>query len=225
MGTEKNGGRVAGKVALVTGGGTGIGAAVAARLAAEGATVVVCGRRPEPPQQVAERIVAAGGSARAVSADVSDEARFAAVLGEVEEREGRLDILINNAFSYAGGMIADTSTAEWRAAFATSLDAAFFGLRAALPGMVARGGGSVVNVSSVMALLTIPGASAYSAAKSALISLTRSAALEGARAGVRVNVVIPGVIMTPSTKATLPDEAAERGHRRFGAQRPHRRSD
>ena len=126
MDTEHNIGRVAGKVALVTGGGTGIGAATALRLAAEGATVVVCGRRPEPPQQVAERIVADGGSARAVTADVADEERFAAVVSEIEEREGRLDILVNNAFSYAGGMIADTSTADWRAAFATSLDAVFF---------------------------------------------------------------------------------------------------
>jgi len=202
--------RLAGKVAVITGAGTGIGAATAERFAAEGARVILCGRRQKPLTETAARIESAGGIAQASTVDVSDEEQFAGILQKVFESEGRMDILVNNAFSYAGGMIADTSTEDWRTCFRTSLDGAFFGVRAVIPGMQAQGGGSIVNISSVMGLLGAAGSAGYGAAKAALIQFTRIAALEGARGGVRVNVVVPGVVMTPSTQAALPNKAAER---------------
>ncbi len=203
-------GRLQDKTALITGGGTGIGAATARRFAAEGAQVLICGRRTEPLEETARQITREGGNARCLSMDAGDEQQFASAVADCEKTWGRLDVLVNNAFSYAGGMIGQTSTEDWRNCFRTSLDAAFFGMRAALPGMIERGGGSIVNLSSVVALASIPGAAAYGAAKAALISLGRTAALEGAAAGVRVNTVVPGVVMTPSTRATLSSEAAER---------------
>ena len=203
-------GRLEDKIAFITGAGTGIGAATAELFAAEGARVTLCGRRNAPLKEIAARIEKAGGSAQVSSVDVSDEEQFSGALQKVFEREGRMDILVNNAFSYAGGMIADTSTDDWRTCFRTSLDGTFFGVRAVMPGMTAQGGGSIVNVSSVMGLLGAAGSAGYGTAKAALIQFTRIAALEGARSKVRVNVVVPGVVMTPSTQAVLPNAAAQR---------------
>ena len=202
--------RLKDKIAVITGGGTGIGAAAALRFAEEGARVVIFGRRQPPLDETVARIAAAGGQAESMTVDVGDENAFAEALQGVAQKHGGPDILVNNAFSYAGGMVADTSTDDWRECFRVSLDAVFFGMRTAMPLMQAHGGGSIVNVSSVTALLTMPGIGAYSAAKSALIALSRTAALEGAPHRVRVNTVVSGVTKTPSTMATLPNEAALR---------------
>ncbi|HRP66481.1 MAG TPA: SDR family NAD(P)-dependent oxidoreductase, partial [Thauera sp.] len=139
-------GRMQGKVAFVTGGGSGIGAATAQRLAQEGATVVVCGRRREPLDEVVAGIVAAGGKAEAVVADVSDEAGFTAALEAAAQRHGRLDVLVNNAMAYTWGSIEEMSTADWRANFATSVDGTFWGTRTAMRLMKGKGG-AIVNVS------------------------------------------------------------------------------
>ncbi|CAH1749297.1 2,5-dichloro-2,5-cyclohexadiene-1,4-diol dehydrogenase LinX [Thauera humireducens] len=202
-------GRMQGKVAFVTGGGSGIGAATAQRLAQEGATVVVCGRRREPLDEVAAGIVAAGGKAEAVVADVSDEAGFTAALEAAAQRHGRLDVLVNNAMAYTWGSIEEMSTADWRANFATSVDGTFWGTRTAMRLMKGKGG-AIVNVSSICGQLGTPWMAGYSAAKAAIDNFSRAAAAEGAPHGIRVNVVIPAVVETPATAGMLADEASRK---------------
>ena len=202
-------GRMQGKVAFVTGGGSGIGAATAQRLAQEGATVVVCGRRREPLDEVVAGIVAAGGKAEAVVADVSDEAGFTAALEAAARRHGRLDVLVNNAMAYTWGSIEEMSTADWRANFATSVDGTFWGTRTAMRLMKGKGG-AIVNVSSICGQLGTPWMAGYSAAKAAIDNFSRAAAAEGAPHGIRVNVVIPAVVETPATAGMLADEASRK---------------
>lgn len=206
--------RMQGKVAFVTGGGSGIGAATAQRLAQEGATVVVCGRRREPLDAVVAGIVAAGGKAEAVVADVSDEAGFTAALEAAAQRHGRLDVLVNNAMAYTWGSIEEMSTADWRANFATSVDGTFWGTRTALRLMKGKGG-AIVNVSSICGQLGTPWMAGYSAAKAAVDNFSRAAAAEGAPHGIRVNVVIPAVVETPATAGMLADEASRRNTERL----------
>lgn len=202
-------GRLEGKVALITGGGTGIGAATAQRFAQEGARVIVCGRRIEPLEQVVRAIRDTGGTARAALLDVSDRQAFADVVQGVEHEEGRLDILVNNAYSMVGATIVDMSEDDWRASFRVSLDGTFFGIQAAFRVMEHQRGGAIVNVSSVCGLLGSMYTSAYGAAKAGVLSLTRTAALEGAPHNIRVNSVIPGVVMTPGTEMALPTREAQ----------------
>jgi NAD(P)-dependent dehydrogenase (short-subunit alcohol dehydrogenase family) len=201
---EIMGDRLKGKVAIITGAGTGIGAATAKRFAEEGAAVVLCGRRPEPLQAVAAEIVAAGGRATAAPLDVADEEAFTRVIRDTAAQHGRLDVLVNNAVVAGGGPIASMSTEAWRGNFTATLDGTFFGVRAALPIMSKQQGGSIVNVASVCGLLGSPGTAGYSAAKAAVINFTRVAALEGARSNVRVNVVAPGAVFTPSFESSVP---------------------
>ena len=198
--------RMQGKVAFVTGGGTGIGAATAIRLAQEGATVVICGRRQAPLDEVVAQIKAAGGQAEAVQADVSDEAGFTAAIESAAQRHGQLDVLVNNAMAYSWGAIEATSTADWHSNFSTSVDGTFWGTRAAMKLMKARGG-AIINVSSICGLLGTSHMAGYSAAKAAIINFSRAAAAEGALSGIRVNVVIPAVVETPGTAGMLADDA------------------
>lgn len=202
-------GRMQGKVAFVTGGGSGIGAATAQRLAHEGATVVVCGRRREPLDAVVAGIVAAGGKAEGVVADVSDEAGFTAALEAAAQRHGRLDVLVNNAMAYTWGSIEEMSTADWHANFSTSVDGTFWGTRTAMRLMKEKGG-AIINVSSICGQLGTPWMAGYSAAKAAIDNFSRAAAAEGAPYGIRVNVVIPAVVETPATAGMLADEASRR---------------
>ena len=198
--------RMQGKVAFVTGGGTGIGAATAIRLAQEGATVVICGRRQAPLDEVVAQIKAADGQAEAVQADVSDEMGFTAAIEAAVQRHGRLDVLVNNAMAYSWGAIEATSTADWHSNFSTSADGTFWGTRAAMKLMKAHGG-SIINVSSICGLLGTAHMAGYSAAKAAIINFSRAAAAEGALSGIRVNVVIPAVVETPGTAGMLADDA------------------
>ena len=202
-------GRLQSKVAFVTGGGSGIGAATAERFAQEGATVVVCGRRREPLDEVVGRIHAAGGKAEAVVADVSDEAGFNAALEGTAQRHGRLDVLVNNAMAYTWGSIEDMSTTDWHANFSTSVDGTFWGTRTAMRLMKGKGG-AIVNVSSICGSLGTPWMSGYSAAKAAVDNFSRAAAAEGAPHGIRVNVVVPAVVETPATAGMLSDEASRK---------------
>ena len=200
-------GRFQGKVAFVSGGGTGIGAATAIRFAREGATVVICGRRKEPLDEVVAQIARAGGKAEAVQADVSDEAQYVGAIEAAAERHGRLDILVNNAMAFTWGPIVKTSTAQWRSNFATSVDGTFWGTRTAMKLMRGRGG-AIVNVSSICGTLGTAQMAGYSAAKAAVINFTRAAAAEGAPANIRVNVVIPAVVNTPGSAGMLADPKA-----------------
>ncbi|GAO71486.1 SDR family NAD(P)-dependent oxidoreductase [Comamonas sp. E6] len=201
--------RLEGKIAFVTGGGSGIGAATAERFAQEGATVVICGRRKQPLDDVVARIKAAGGSAEAIVADVGNEAQFVGALEQTAKKHGRLDILVNNAMAYTWGGIDSMTTADWHANFSTSVDGTFWGTRTALKLMGAKGG-SIVNISSICGTLGTPFMSGYSAAKAAILNFSRAAAAEGAPAGVRVNVVIPAVVETPATAGMLADEASRK---------------
>lgn len=204
--------RLQGKVALVTGAGSGIGAATAMRFAQEGATVVLCGRRQAPLDAVVAQIKAAGGKAEAVQADVSDEAGFTAAINGAAERHGRFDVLVNNAMAFSWGAIEETSTADWHSNFSTSVDGTFWGTRAAMKLMKAEGasGGSIINVSSICGTLGTAYMAGYSAAKAAIVNFSRAAAAEGALSGIRVNVVVPAVVETPSTAGMLSDDATRK---------------
>ena len=201
--------RLEGKIAFVSGGGSGIGAATAERFAQEGATVVICGRRKQPLDEVVAKIKAAGGSAEAIVADVGNEAQFVGALEQAAKKHGSLDILINNAMAYTWGGIDSMTTADWHANFSTSVDGTFWGTRTALKLMAGKGG-SIVNIGSICGTLGTPYMSGYSAAKAAILNFSRAAAAEGAPAGVRVNVVIPAVVETPATAGMLADEASRK---------------
>ena len=197
--------RLQGKIAFVTGAGSGIGEATALRFAEEGATVVLCGRRIEPLQGVQEKIQAQGGQAEIAVADVSDEQAYVGALQATAQRHGRLDILVNNAMAYTWGGIDSMTTADWHANFATTVDGTFWGTRTAMQLMKAQGGGSIVNIASICGLFGTAWMAGYSAAKAAVINFSRAAASEGAPHNIRCNVIIPGVVDTPATAGMLAD--------------------
>lgn len=199
--------RMQDKVVIVTGASQGIGAATAKRFAEEGAHVVLAARRQEVLDQLAAEIEAAGGSALGVATDVSDEASVKALVAATVEHYGGIDVVVNNAVLMVPGMLATHATRDWRHNFTVSLDGAMFLMREAYAELKARKG-AVVNVSSVCGLKGSAGTAGYSAAKSAMLALSRNAAIEwGGK--VRVNSVIPGAFLTPPTAALLPDQATQ----------------
>jgi NAD(P)-dependent dehydrogenase (short-subunit alcohol dehydrogenase family) len=199
-------GRLQGKIAFITGAGSGIGAATARRFAEEGATVVLCGRRLDPLETVAATIRQAGGNAECAVADVSDEQALVGAIEAAAQRHGRLDVLVNNAMAYSWGAIDTTSTRDWHSNFTTTVDGTFWGTRTAMGLMRQQGSGSIINIASICGLFGTPWMAGYSAAKAAVINFSRAAAAEGGSVGIRCNVVIPGVIDTPATAGMLTDE-------------------
>lgn len=183
------------RVALVTGGGSGIGAATAARLAAEGATVVVCGRRLEKLREVAD---ASDGIIVPRQLDVTDGGAVTEVIDDVAREHGRFDVLINCAGVGPSGPVPDLSDDDWDQMLATVLTGAFHTSRAAMPHLI-EGGGNIVNVSSVSGIGGDWGSAAYNAAKGGLTNLTRAMALDHAGQGVRVNAVAPSFTQTDMT--------------------------
>ncbi|MEG1343549.1 MAG: SDR family NAD(P)-dependent oxidoreductase [Pseudomonas sp.] len=202
--------RLAGKIAFITGAGSGIGQATALRFAEEGATVVLCGRREQPLQQVLEQIQAAGGQGDIAVADVSNEQAYVGALEFAAQRHGRLDILVNNAMAYTWGGIDTLSTADWHANFSTTVDGTFWGTRTAMRLMKDQGGGAIVNIASICGLFGTAWMAGYSAAKAAVINFSRAAASEGAAHNIRCNVVIPGVVDTPATAGMLSNDKTRR---------------
>lgn len=198
--------RFTNKVAFVTGGGSGIGAATAQRLAKEGATVIICGRRQAPLDEVVAAIHNDGGKAYAVQADVSNEQAFVEAIENTAKKHGGLDIMVNNAMAYSYGSITDTSTDDWHSNFTTSVDGTFWGTRTAMR-IMEDTGGAIINVSSICGELGTPMMAGYSASKAAVVNFSRAAAAEGASKNIRVNVVIPAVVETPATAGMLSDEA------------------
>ena len=185
-------GRFAGRTAVVTGAATGIGAACARRLASEGAAVVLADVR-SADDEVA-RIVGAGGRALAVVADASSEADWDRVAATARDELGPVGVLVSNAATVDIAAAGETSLASWERQIAVGLTGTFLGVKALLPDLTAHGG-SVVVVSSVHALVGLPGRPAYAAAKGGLVALARQLAVEYGPA-LRVNTVLPGPIMT-----------------------------
>jgi meso-butanediol dehydrogenase / (S,S)-butanediol dehydrogenase / diacetyl reductase len=200
-------GRLADQVALVTGGGTGIGAATARRLAAEGACVAVTGRRLGPLEEVAAAI---GDRALAVSADAASADDMAVVIEQIRARFGPVSILVANAGGEGGGTAAEVSDAAWRRSIRANLDTCLVAARACLPDLITTCGSAVV-VSSLAGLAASPESVGYVTAKHALIGLTRSIARDFGPRGVRVNAVCPGWIRTPMADAEMDQLAALRG--------------
>jgi len=189
-------GRLDGKVALVTGAALdrGQGACEARLFAAEGATVVLTDVRPEAGRETAARI---GERAAYLDLDVTDAAAWEAVVGEVLERHGRIDALVNNAGVWHTGGLLDTSPEDYRRVVEINQTGVFLGMRAVAPAMKAQGGGSIVNISSAAGLRGDPNIHAYVASKWAVRGMTKAAALELAPFAIRVNSVHPGLIQTP----------------------------
>jgi NAD(P)-dependent dehydrogenase (short-subunit alcohol dehydrogenase family) len=212
MGAEMAG-RVQGKVALVTGGASGIGAAVAELLAGEGASVAVTDIDDLRGPELVAGIKKAGHDAEFLHQDVTSEARWVEVVGEVEQRYGRLDILVSNAGIAIGvPSIAEMSLADWRRQTAINLDGVFLSVKHCLPAMRRSGGGSIIMMSSVAGLRGAPTLAGYCATKGGVRLFAKAVAMECASLGdgIRVNSVHPGIIDTPIW-GKIPTEAAGSG--------------
>ena len=191
-------GRVEGKVILVTGGASGLGAESARRLASEGARVVLTDRAVAEGGAVADDIVAQGGQAIFLAHDVTVEADWQRVVDSAVARFGGLHVLVNNAGIASSGLELMTHTLEaWRQVLSVNLDGVFLGMRYAGPAIAAAGGGSVINLSSILGKVGFAGAAAYCASKGGVALLTKAAAMEWAPLNIRVNSIHPGFIETP----------------------------
>ena len=196
-----------GKAAIVTGGGSGIGAAVVRSLAAAGAAVAVCDINRQGASAVADSV----SGARAYEVDVADPDAVRAVVAQVEEDFGRLDYLVNNAGIGTRTIVETMSDADWQRVLAVNLSGPFYFLRAAIPVMRRAGGGSIVNISSLAGKrMSYHGGANYTASKAGLLGLTRHAAFELAHDNIRVNAVCPGPVLTPMVEgATTAEQRAE----------------
>jgi len=191
---------LAGQVALVTGASRGIGAAIARELAAAGATVVVnYASSPEAAEAVVAEIQAAGGQAWAHQANVAEEEQVEALVKAVLEKEGRLDVLVNNAGITRDGLLMRMKTPDWQSVIDLNLTGVFLCTRAVSRTMLKARSGRIINITSVVGLMGNPGQANYSAAKAGVIGLTRSCAAEFASRGVTVNAVAPGFIDSDMT--------------------------
>jgi NAD(P)-dependent dehydrogenase (short-subunit alcohol dehydrogenase family) len=203
-------GRLAGKVALISGAARGQGAAEARLFAREGAAVVLGDVLVEQGEQVAKEIVEAGGKAVFAKLDVASEADWAHAVELAERTYGKLDVLVNNAAIAAVEGIMDTSIELWNRVISINQTGTFLGMRAAIPAMRKVGGGSIVNISSVLATMGSGNSASYTASKGAVTALTRTVSVELATEGIRVNAVHPGGVETPMAAEILGDDAEAR---------------
>jgi len=209
---------LAGKVALITGGASGIGEATARRFAAEGALVAIADIESEAAERVARDL---GQNAIPIHTDIADAAHVDHAVRRVLDHFGRLDIVHNNAASGFPGRIADLDAESWNRTIALNLTGHFLVTRAALPSMLAAGAGCFINMSTAAALMVEEGIGAYAAAKAGVIALTRQVAVEYGRRGIRANCICPGAIATPPTLAFI--RAVEGVRSRMEAANPLRR--
>jgi 3(or 17)beta-hydroxysteroid dehydrogenase len=208
---EKKMDRVKGKVAIVTGGAGGLGRAEAIMLAGEGARVVVTDIDEAAIERVSVEINSLGGKCISIKHDVTSESDWGRVIETTLREFEKLDVLVNNAGVIFYKKIEDTSLAEWRSLISVNLDGVFLGVRSAIEAMKKSGGGSIINIASVAALIGNPNAAAYHASKGGVRSLTKAAAIECSKAGygynIRVNSIYPGVIETAMADPLKQDEA------------------
>lgn len=193
------------QVAVVTGGGRGIGRAVARTLASAGATVAVAARTEAEIQAVADEITAAGGEARAVATDLADEASVRDLFMAVRERWGRLDVLANNAGVGRYGPVAEFPVEDLDHVIAVNLRGTFLCCQEAVRMMAPAGRGTIINVSSVVGFKGYPNQAAYTATKHAVMGLTKSLAVETQPQGIRVSAVLPGGVDTDLVRQARPD--------------------
>ena len=198
--------RLEGKVALVSGGGSGIGAATARLFATEGARVVVTGRRPGPIESVADEV-----KGLAVAGDTSDPGHAAEAVAAAVATFGGLDVVVANAGVGFGGAVGDVQDEHWRRTLEVNLTGPMVLTRAALPAMLERGGGSIVLVSSINGLVGTTDSAAYGTSKAGLLGLARSIAVDYGPRGIRANALCPGWVVTPMADEEMDMLAAARG--------------
>ena len=197
-----------GKVAIVTGAGSGIGEAVAREIAGRGGYVIVADLNQAAAEGVANALSADGNTARAIRTDVADPAAVEAMVQFAVESFGGLDVAVNNAG--IGGPLAPTGEYPldgWRKVIDINLNGVFYGMRYEIPAMLARGGGAIVNIASILGMVGTTNSPAYVTAKHGMVGLTKAAALEYATRNIRVNSVGPGYIETPLLTSVLDDAA------------------
>lgn len=196
-------GRLEGRVAWVSGGSGGIGSATLRRFVAEGAAVVCADVNDVAGEKLVEELRSTGAKATYSHCDVASlDAVTASIDGAVAEY-GRLDVLFNNAATSTGGYVADLDPEGWDHSLRVMLTAAMYGMKAAIPHMLEQGGGSIVSTSSIYGLVSNAGNAPYATAKAGLINLTRTAALEYGRKGIRANCICPGAVETPMLDAVV----------------------
>ncbi|OGO05287.1 MAG: hypothetical protein A2Y73_04320 [Chloroflexi bacterium RBG_13_56_8] len=200
-------GRLEGKVALITGSTSGIGRTTAELFAREGARVVVNGRRKELGESVVEGIRAEGGDARFFQADVSKSDELRALVQFVVDTYGRLDVLMNNAWSGRFRDVVEIEEDEWDAHMTVSLKAVYLGCKYAIPEMIKVGGGSIINTASVHGVLAARRSASYETVKAGIINLTRQVAVDYGHQGIRANSICPGWIMLESSEEYLHEHA------------------
>lgn len=198
--------RFAGKVVLISGAASGIGAATAQRFAAEGASLALCDLREEPLRAFAATLGLASDRLELGAFDVADCDELTAFIDHAAARFGRLDVLVNNAGIGAFGHADEVRPKLWRKVMAVNVDAVFFAVRAALPHL-RKTGGCVVNTASISGLFADPGLLAYNTSKAAVINMTRNLAVDHAADGVRFNCICPGGVATPMVQAHMDDAA------------------
>jgi NAD(P)-dependent dehydrogenase (short-subunit alcohol dehydrogenase family) len=205
---------LSGKVAIVTGAGSGIGRASAVRFAEEGASVVVSDIRGPKAEETVAMIEQAGGTAAAFQANVAESDDVAGMVAFAVERFGGLDALFNNAGTIRPGDAVKLSVEDWDLVMAVNVRSVFLGAKHAVPAMIERGGGTIVSTASISGMAGDQASVVYGASKAAVINLTRCLAVDHARQGIRVNCICPGAIETPPIGRMLADPAARAGMER-----------
>ena len=197
MSTEGRGTRLAGKVCIVTGGGSGIGRAICLLFGQEGAEVIAADKNPESAAHTVSKLERLGGRGTSLEVDVSLAHSVSGMVDAVVERYGRIDVLVNNAgFGFAATVV-ETEEADWDRLMSVNLKGVYLGCKYAVPVMICQGGGSIVNTASAAGLVGVPGRAAYCASKGGVIAMTRAMAIDHVGDGVRINCIAPGTVDSP----------------------------